>query len=97
MNPKLFAGLSLRVVTCNTYDGRVYLISPHAMDETAGIVDRIHPQSCAKFATRVEDKVNGGSKLNDSPDIKMFMKEGKFMQISHNISDKSLSKLTWNY
>ena len=65
------------------------------MDEIAGVVDRIHPQSCTKFATRVGNKANGGSKLNDSPDFKMFMKEGKCMQISHNISDKSLSKLTW--
>lgn len=40
------------------------------MDGIASVVDRIHPQSCTKFATRAENKANGGSKLNDSPDLK---------------------------
>lgn len=48
------------------------------MDEIAG-VERIHPQSCAKLATGVEDKATGESKLRDSPYLKMFRTEEKCM------------------
>ena len=49
------------------------------MDEIAGAVERIHPQSCAKFAIGVENKATGELKLNDSPDLKMFRTDEKCM------------------
>ena len=48
------------------------------MDDIA-VVERIHPQSCAKLATGVEDKATSESKLSDNPDLKMFRTEEKCM------------------
>ena len=69
------AGLSLGAITHNTCYSWVCLIFPWCYGWGGGggagvklpFVDIIHPQS-NKFATAVENKGTGDSKLNDSPD-----------------------------